>query len=89
MKTRDALGREIDDEAEYFIRDTRRHGDSVTWWGNNSVARVHDINLAGRYSGARVRSMRHDNDAPWPVSEILQVATLHVEVQHLPRRPLR
>lgn len=57
---RDALGRPIVDDAEYFIQDARSYvGNAVLWWRHEGRGYTVDLNAAGRFLG--------DTDVPWPV----------------------
>lgn len=82
MKTTDGHGNPIDDEALYYVQDTRSVvGNCGSWWAPNGAGYVCCIDDAGKYPGKAVRSMR-DTDVPWPIDHVLQHVVRHVRVDN-------
>jgi hypothetical protein len=88
-RTHDALGEPLVDEALYLMQDTRQLvGNCILWWGPNGNGYLCNVDEAGRYTGAEVRRMRRDTDAPWPVEHVLKHTVRHArgDVQAFDRR---
>jgi len=80
MKITDGNGADIVDTALYYVMDARGCvGNCGSWWAPKGAGYVCNIDSAGQYAGADVRSMRA-TDVPWPVAYVLERTVRHVRV---------
>ena len=81
-KTTDGTGAPLVDGALYFVQDARGCvGNCGSWWAPKGAGYVCNIDEAGQYTGADVRTMR-DSDVPWPVDYVLARTVRHVRVDN-------
>jgi len=81
-KKSDGTGADIIGSALYFVQDVRTTcGNCGLWWAPKGAGYVCNIDEAGQYTGAEVRSMR-DTDVPWPVEYVLARTVRHVRVDN-------
>lgn len=81
----DALGVPLDDNALYYVQDTRQVvGNCVLWWCAEAKGYTCELGEAGEYTGAEARGMR-GTDVPWPVAAVRSVAVQHVRSEGLAR----
>ena len=78
----DGTGEPLVDDALYFVQDARGCvGNCGSWWAPKGAGYVCDIDKAGQYTGAEVRTMR-DTDVPWPVAYVIERTVRHVRVDN-------
>jgi len=79
VKTTDGIGAPIDLNALYFVQDTRNVvGNCALWWRIDRAGYTCDLDLAGKFTGAEVRSMSRETDVPWPIARVEAAVIRHV-----------
>ncbi len=83
MKTTDGTGAPLVDDAWYFVQDARQVvGNCGSWWAPNGAGYVCDIDDAGQYTGAQLRSGFRDTDVPWPLDYVIARTVSHCRVDN-------
>lgn len=82
MKTLDGTGAPLIHDAKYYLQDARGCvGNCGSWWRPNGQGYTCDIDDAGIYTGADVKTLR-DTDIPWPIDYVIARVIRHVRVDN-------
>lgn len=82
---RDGLGMELDDDAVYYLQDTRQKvGNCMLFWGPKDGGYTCQLDDAGKYTGAEARDRtRNPEHKAWPCGFIERNAVRHVRADSI------
>jgi hypothetical protein len=82
---RDGLGMELDDDATYYLQDTRQKvGNCMLFWCHKDLGYTCQLDDAGKYTGPEARDRCRDGThKAWPVGFIERNAVRHVRADSI------
>lgn len=82
---KDGLGVELDDDALYYLQDTRQKvGNCMLFWGVKDRGYTCQLDDAGKYTGSEARDRCRDGDhKAWPCGFIERNAVRHVRADSI------